>query len=149
MKKVKIIAGISWAFLCLILILILFPGLNSFSGSVSKLPFMKINPRYSGGEVVSQKVTDRCTLDVRRPVFNGLLKERTSGFIQLDWRGDLPEIIIDSIDYNGDTKMDFCILVNRKESKTDLEIFSPEVRRVDISTPTSYGWAVRIGLLKK
>ena len=149
MKKVKIIAGISWAFLCLILILILFPGLNSFSGSVSKLPFMKINPRYSGGEVVSHKVADRCTLDVRRPVFNGLLKERNSGFIQLDWRGDVPEIINDSIDYNGDGKKDFCILVNRKEFKTDLESFNPKVKGVVISTPTSYGWSVRVGLLKK
>jgi hypothetical protein len=148
MKKVKIIAGISWAFLCLILILILFPALNSFSGSVSRLPFMKINPRYSGGEVVSQKVADRCTLDVRRPVFNGLLKERTSGFIQLDWRGYVPEIINDSIDYNGDGNKDFCILVNRKEFKTNLESFNPKVKGVVISTPTSYGWSVRIGLLK-
>ena len=30
MKKIKIIAGITWAFAGLILIIILFPGLNSF-----------------------------------------------------------------------------------------------------------------------
>ena len=58
MKKIKIIAGIFWAFLCMILILILFPGLNSFSGSVARLPFMKINPNYSGGEVAKQIVSD-------------------------------------------------------------------------------------------
>jgi hypothetical protein len=149
MKKVKIIAGISWAFLCLILILILFPGLNSFSGSVSRLPFMKINPRYAGGEVSAQIVAGSCTLDVRKPVFNGLLKERNSGFIQLDWRGEVPEIINDSIDYNGDGIKDFCLSVNRKESKTDLESFNPKVKDVVISTPTTYGWAVRVGLLKE
>jgi hypothetical protein len=149
MKKVKIIAGISWAFLGLILILILFPGLNSFSGSVSKLPFMKINPRYAGGEFAGQIVEGSCTLDVRKPVFNGLLKERNNGFIQLDWRGDVPEIINDSIDYDGDGKKDFCILVNRKESKTDLASFNPKVKGVVISTPTSYGWAVRVGLVKE
>jgi hypothetical protein len=148
MKKAKIFAGISWAFLCLILILILFPGLNSFSGSVSKLSFMKINPRYTGGEVVSRIVADRCTLDVREPVFKGLFRDRNSGFIQMDWRGEIPEIIKDTIDYNGDGKKDFSILVNRKETKTDLEPFSPEVQGVVISTPTSYGWSVRIGLLK-
>src|SRR5450759_1624959 len=100
MKKIKIIAGISWAFLGLILIIILFPGLNSYSVSVSKLPFMKLNPRYSGGEIVKQIVADRCTLDIRKPVFNGFLKERNKGFVQLDWRGNIPELINDSIDYD-------------------------------------------------
>jgi hypothetical protein len=149
MKKAKIIAGISWAFICLILILILFPGLNSFSGSVSKLSFMKINPRYTGGEVVSTIVADRCTLDVREPVFKGLFRDRNSGFVQMDWRGDVPEIICDSIDYNYDGKKDFYIMVNRKESDTDLKSFNPKVFGVVISTPTSYGWAVRVGLLKE
>jgi len=149
MKKAKIIAGTFWAFICLILILILFPGLNSFSRSVSKLSFMKINPRYTGGEIVNKIVEERCTLDVRKPVFTGLLRDRNSGFVQMDWRGEVPEFIRDTIDYNDDGKKDFCILVNRKESKTDLESFSPEVRGIVISTPTSYGWAVRVGVLKE
>lgn len=148
MKKVKIIAGIGWAVLCLILIIILFPGLNRFSISVSKLPFMKINPRYTGGEVASQIIEGSCTLDVRKPVFNGFLKERNSGFVQLDWRGSIAGIINDSIDYDGDGKKDFCILVNRKESKTMLEPFNKKVGGVAISTPTSYGWAVRVALRK-
>jgi hypothetical protein len=148
MKKVKIIAGISWAIFCLILILILFPGLNSFSGSVSKLPFMKLNPRYTGGEIANQVIQERCTLDIRKPVFNGFLKERTSGFVQLDWHGTIPEMIKDSIDYDHDGNMDFCILVDRKNSKTVWDPISKKVKGVVISTPTSYGWAVRIGLLK-
>ena len=148
MKKVKIIAGICWAFAGLILIIILFPGLNSYSVSVSKLPFMKLNPRYTGGEIASQIITGSCTLDIRKPVFNGFLKDRKSGFVQLDWRGNIPEMIIDSIDYDTDGNKDFCISVNRKESKTNLESFNPKVRGVVISTPTSYGWSVRVGLLK-
>jgi hypothetical protein len=148
MKKVKIIAGICWAFAGLILIIILFPGLNSYSVSVSKLPFMKLNPRYTGGEIACQIITGSCTLDIRKPVFNGFLKDRKSGFVQLDWRGNIPEMIIDSIDYDTDGNKDFCISVNRKESKTNLESFNPKVRGVVISTPTSYGWSVRVGLLK-
>ncbi len=80
MKKVKIIAGISWAFICLIVIIILFPGLNSFSVSVSKLPFMKLNPRYTGGEIASQIVMERCTLDIRKPVFQWVFKGKEFGF---------------------------------------------------------------------
>ena len=148
MKKAKIIAGISWAFLGLILIIILFPGLNSFSVSVSKLPFMKLNPRYTGGEIANQIVAESCTLNIRKPVFNGFLRETKSGFVQVDWHGTVPEMIKDSIDYDHDGKKDFCIQVNRKKSKTDLKSFNSKVKDVIISTPTSYGWAVRVGLLK-
>jgi len=148
MKKLKIIAGITWAFLCLILILVLFPGLNSFSGSVSKLPFMKLNPRYSGGEVAKQIVAESCTLEVRKPVFNGFFRERDKGFVQLDWRGILPETIKDSVDYDNDGIKDFCIIVNTKDSKSMINNFNSKVKDVIISTPTSYGWAVRVGLIK-
>ena len=148
MKKVKIIAGISWALFCLILIIILFPGLNSFSLSVSKLPFMKLNPRYTGGEIADQVISKSCTLDIRKPVFNGFLKERNSGFVQLDWHGTIPEILKDSIDYNHDGIKDFCVLIDRKNSKTVLDPINRKIKGVLISTPTSYGWAVRIGLIK-
>ena len=148
MKKVKIIAGICWAFAGLILIIILFPGLNSFSASVSKLPFMKLNPRYTGGEIASQMINGSCTLNIRKPVFNGFLKDRKSGFVQVDWRGSLPDLINDTIDYDNDGNEDFCILVERKESKTDLVSFNAKVKGFVISTPVSFGWSVRIGLLK-
>jgi hypothetical protein len=146
MKKVKIIAGISWAFLGLILIFILFPGLNSFSLSVSKLPFMKLNPIYTGGEIARQMITSSCTLDVRVPVFNGFMKEKSSGFVQMDWHGTIPETIKDSVDFDNDGKIDFNILINRKDLKTTIEPFNDKVKKVLISTPTSYGWAVRVGL---
>jgi hypothetical protein len=146
MKKVKIIAGVCWAFAGLILIVILFPALNGFSVSVSKLPFMKLNPRYTGGEVSRQIITGNCTLDIRKPVFNGFLKESKSGFVQIDWRGSVPEMINDSIDYDNDGKKDFCISVNRTASKSNLEIFNNRVNKILISTPTSYGWAARVGL---
>jgi hypothetical protein len=148
MKKVKIIAGITWAFSGLILIIILFPGLNSFSVSASKLPFMKINPRYSGGEIAKQIIVDKCTLDIRKPVFNGLFKERKTGFVQMDWRGSLPGLINDSIDYDQDGKKDFSISVDRNNSKTILKPFSNKVGEINISTATSYGWAVRVALVK-
>jgi hypothetical protein len=148
MKKVKIIAGISWALFCLILIIILFPGLNSFSLSVSKLPFMKLNPRYTGGEIADQVISKSCTLDIRKPVFNGFLKERNLGFVQLDWHGTIPDIIKDSIDYNHDGIKDFCVLIDRKNSKTVLDPINRKIKGVLISTQTSYGWAVRVGLIK-
>jgi len=149
MKKIKIIAGIAWAFICLILILILFPGLNSFSTSASKLPFMKINPNFSGGEVAQQFVTESCTLEIRKPVFDGLLRERTKGFVQIGWRGNLPDIIDDTIDFDSDSDPDFHVLIDTRDQKTKLDPLCPEVLDLNISTPVSYGWAIRVNLKKK
>jgi hypothetical protein len=148
MKKTKIVAGIFWAFAGLIIMIIFFPMLNSLSASVSRLPFMKINPRYSGGDVAYTIVESKCTLDVRKPVFNGLFRERNSGFVQIDWRGTVPDRINDTIDFDRDGRKDFCILIDRKSSKTDLKPLNSDIENVSISTQTSYGWAVRIGLRK-
>lgn len=149
MKKLKIIAGLAWAFAGLILILILFPGLSSFAGSASRLPFMKINPNLTGGNVARQMISEGCTLDIRKPVFNGLIGERKNGFVQIDWRGNVPETINDTIDYNNDGYSDFSVIINRKESKTELASFSPLVKKIGVSTQTSYGWAIRVELKKE
>ena len=148
MKKIKIIAGIFWAFAGLIVIIVMFPGLNSLSGSVSRLPFMKINPRYTGGDVAYQIAEKSCTLEIRKPVFNGFLKDRNSGFVQIDWRGTVPEIINDTIDFDNDGKKDFHIIIDRKKESAILEPSNKMITDVQISTPTSYGWAVRVGLTK-
>jgi hypothetical protein len=148
MRKIKIIAGVTWALAGLILILILFPGLNSFSSSAARLPFMKINPNYSGGEVAKQLFSQCCTVDIRRPVFDGLLKERKNGFVQIDWRGNLPEKLSDTIDYDLNGIPDFLIQVDRNSSESQLVPFNPHVINVEISTLTSYGWAVRVGIKK-
>lgn len=148
MKKIKIIAGVAWALICLLIILGLFPGLNHLSSSAAKLPFMKINPNFSGGETVRQAITDNCTLNIRRPVFDGLIKEREKGFVQLDWRGIVPEKINDTIDYDSDGIADFHIAVDRNSSLSDLDPVNPGVTKILLSTATSYGWSVRIGLKK-
>ena len=148
MKKIKIIAGTIWALLCLLLILILFPGLNSFSGSAAKLPFMKINPNYSGGEVAKHIISKNYTIDIRKPVFDGLIKERKSGFVQIDWRGTIPDDITDTIDYDLDGNADFRIRIGRGVQLAEISSFNCKVRKILISTPTSYGWAVRVEVQK-
>jgi hypothetical protein len=148
MKRVKIVAGIIWAFIGLVIIIILFPGLNSFSASASKLPFMKINPNYSGGEVANRYISEGCTLVVRKPVFDGLIRERKSGFVQIDWRGNLPGIINDTIDYNTDSRPDFVIRIDSANMVTSISPLDKRVGEIMFSGRTSYGWAVRVRLKK-
>lgn len=146
MKKVKIIAGIAWAFICLIIMIGFFPGYNALAGAFAKLPFMKINPTMSGGEVATSIISECCTLDVRKPVFDGLTGQRKNGFVQIDWRGNIPEEIVDTIDYDSDNVSDFALRIDCRNSETELEAFSSKVRDLGVSTATSYGWAVRVNL---
>jgi hypothetical protein len=147
MKKIKMITGIAWAFAGLLIIIILFPGLTGFSKSLGHLSFMKINPNYSGGDIAFSDTVPGYRLDVRKPVFDGLVGERKKGFVQFDWRGRIPEIISDTIDFDRDGKTDFVIVINTRESKTSIERLDRRVESVNVSTATSYGWAVRINLI--
>ena len=146
MKKIKIIAGITWAFAGLIIILVLFPGLTVFSKSLAQLPFMKINPHYSGGEIAFREINPGCTLVVRKPVFDGLWKERKHGFVQVDWRGNLPEIISDTIDFDSNGNSDFLITINTEKPETEFHPLDKKVEDINVSTATSYGWAVRVNI---
>jgi hypothetical protein len=148
MKKIRIIAGIAWAFLSLLVILVLFPGLNTFSESLAKLPFMHINPNYSGGEIAHQVTAGNYAIDIRKPVFDGLSGQRKKGFVQIDWRGNLPEEIVDTVDYDLDNKPDFRIRIVRGRSSTELTPFDSRVGDAILSTATSYGWSVRVALRK-
>jgi hypothetical protein len=148
MKKIKIIAGTVWALLCLLLILILFPGLNSFSGSAANLPFMKINPNFSGGEIAKQIILGNYTIDIRKPVFEGLIKERKIGFVQIDWRGTIPDEIADTINYDLDGNADFRIRIRGGVQLAEINSFNCKVGKILISTPTSYGWAIRVEVQK-
>lgn len=148
MMKVKIFAGIVWAIACLILLLLLFPGVNSLSGTLAKRKFMKINPNYTGGEIAWHYDRKDYSVDVRHPVFDGLIKEKKKGFVQVDWRGNIPDIINDTIDYDLDGKADVCIMIERNKSKTEITPLNSRTGKLLMSTPTSYGWAVRIALSK-
>jgi hypothetical protein len=148
MKKIQMIAGIGWAFAGLLIIIIIFPGLTGFAKSLGHLSFMKINPNYSGGGVAFSDTVPGYVLDIRKPVFDGLLGERKKGFVQLDWRGRIPGFISDTIDFDKDGKSDLVIVINTRESKTGIEPLDRRVESVNVSTATSYGWAVRINLIK-
>ena len=104
MNKLLSILGYIWAGICLLFVLIMFPGLDSFSKQIARLTFMKINPIYSGGEVVRQIELENYTIELHEPVFEALIGESSEGFVQLRWiwKSEIPELIKDTIDYNDD-----------------------------------------------
>jgi hypothetical protein len=151
MKKILTILGYIWAGICLLTVLIMFTGLDSFSKQLARLPFMKINPIYSGGEVIKKIETSDYTIELHEPVFESLIGESKEGFVQMEWiwKDTMPESVRDTIDYNNDNKNDFIIHIKTGSKEIVLEKIEEKVQDVDASAMTQDGWIVRIGLSRK
>lgn len=115
MNRLKSILGHTWAILALPIILATFMGLDFWAKSLAKVTDVKISPWFSGGEIIRTLVHENYMTMLHRPVFDGLFGERKVGFIQINWvplSEDLPPVINEEIDIEGDGKSDFRIQLN-------------------------------------
>jgi len=151
MKKLKIILGFTWAAVCLLIILIMFPGLDSFSRQLAKLSFMKVNPTISGGDVARSVEYEDYTLNIHEPVFEALIGESSKGFIQLDWiwKDSIPVPVKDSIDFNMDDHIDFIISIDPLSERVHLDSLQPFVEEITNQARLEDGWIVRVGLINE
>jgi len=151
MKKLKIILGFIWAAVCLLIILIMFPGLDNFSTQFAKLSFMKVNPTLTGGDVARSVEYEDYTLNIHEPVFEALIGESTKGFIQLEWiwTDSIPVTVKDSIDFNMDDHIDFIIGIDPLSNQVHLDPLQPFVEEITDEAQLEDGWIVRIGLVNE
>jgi hypothetical protein len=151
MKRLLTILGFIWAVLCLVIVLVMFPGLDSCSRHLAKLPFMKINPAFSGGDTATTICYDNYTLYIHEPVFAALIGESSKGFVQLDWtwKDSIPVVVSDSIDYDSDLVPDLIIGIDPSSEKLKIEPLNDVVGEIEASSRTRDGWIVRVGLEKR
>jgi len=156
MAKLKSVLGYTWAVVCFLIILATFFGNQKFSQALSRAPFMKINPLYSGGEV--EETVDHLTYKtlIHRPVFEALIGESAEGFVQVNWvfmKGggfeDLPNPIVEKVDFDLDEKDDFEINLNTQTGDASLIAYNSSVVSVLLTSKLSDGWVARINLLNK
>jgi hypothetical protein len=151
MKTLRSIAGYSWAFLALFITLATFMGSPYFSRKLASASGVTISPWFSGGEVAAIRDHGSYTTKIRRPVFDGLISERKSGFVQIDWEseGALPAEIEERIDHNSDKAHDFTIRLNTSTGKVQLTAYDSSVKSVERVYRIKKGWAVRVLLRKQ
>ncbi len=151
MQTVKSAIGYAWGACALLIVLACFIGSDYFSHKLAAATGVKISPRFSGGEVVAatEHVTYR-TL-IHRPVFDGLFSEWHNGFIQVNWepKQSLPARIEEAIDYDGDGKTDFSIVLDTTSGTASLSGQSPSVVGIQGTYKLKAGWAARILLRKE
>ena len=148
LKKLRSFIAYFIASFSLIIVTYLFINLGSISEIISKLPFMKINPIFSGGEICNEILKENYKIYVHKPVFPSLIGNSDFGFVQLDYKYSANIILKDSIDYNQDNQVDFYISSSANLDSLYLDIFNREVHNISRNLVLKDGRLIRIGLRK-
>jgi hypothetical protein len=149
MKKIWIFPAYLWASLCIILIPVTFIGNNGLARQLAKLPFMKVNPIYSGGETDRSYNHDSLTITINKPVFEALIGESAMGFVQVRFSAadKLPDNIAEEIDYDNDGKPDFSVSIDTNTGNTGFESLNKDVLSLLVSSKVYDEWIIRIKLI--
>ena len=130
MNRLKSILGYVWAILAIPIVLATFIGMDFWARGLAKATAVKISPWYTGGEVTRTRTHKGYRTEIHRPVFDGLLGERDEGFVQINWipeGTELPPVIEEEIDFNGDGSSDFFIRLNTRTNEAFLRPYNGKV----------------------
>ena len=123
-RKLKSSLGLTWAALCLVLLLAAFIGLNFWSEMFARGTGIRISPHFSGGEVRQTLRHGAYKALLHRMVFDGMLSDRATGFVQIDWvpeaKQSLPARIEEDVDIDGDGASDCIIRIDTVRNETQL-----------------------------
>jgi hypothetical protein len=118
-----------------------FFGMPFFASQLVAVTGLHVHPLYTGGEVAQTIDHERYLTLVHRPVFDGLIGQRSTGFVQIEWQpkdANLPETLDEQIDFDQDGKADFRVQLNTGTDVTTLEpldrrvLSAQEIMRVEI-----------------
>jgi len=150
MKKILTIPAYIWAVACFLLIPVTFIKNDALALQLAKLPFMKIHPKYNGGELNRKYDKGGLGIAVNKTVYAALFGEGNKGFVQVTFstHGQLPELINQTIDYNFDASPDFEVVINTLNGETKLTPLSTTVKSLYASSKVKENWVIRINLEK-
>jgi hypothetical protein len=137
----------SWAVVMMLLIPVMFVGLSTFTHELARFSFMKIHPRYSGGEIAYEYAENEIKFIIHEPVFKWLIKDKNNGILQIEIV--TPKTILEktSIDINGDSTPD--ILIDISEDKgLKITPFTKDISGLQIWSKTKTGWLLRLSIKK-
>jgi hypothetical protein len=151
MSRIKSLVAYGWALLATPLVLATFMGMPFFAHGLVVGTGLHVHPVYTGGEVVRTIDHGPYRTLVHRPVFAGLIGERSRGFVQLQWQptdANLPEWLDEPIDFDADGTSDFQIRLNTRTNAADLKSSDPRVLSVGATIPVENARIIRINLLR-
>ncbi len=150
MKKIRIIPAYIWAAACFILIPITFIKNDALAEKLARLPFMKIHPKYSGGDERIAYIKNGLHISVFEPVYSGIKGKGSDGFVQVRFSGTnkMPGTINEAIDYDLNGDPDFKVSINTADGTTALEKLNNHVQSIQVSSKVKDYWLVRVNVVR-
>ena len=130
MIRLKTFLCYTWALTAIPIVLATFMGMNFWAEKLVAITGLEVSPWCTGGQVAHTIKHNQYQTLIHRPVFDGLIKERRKGFVQIKWAPNesvLPKHIDEEIDFDADGKNDFRIKLNTETNETELQKFNKEV----------------------
>jgi len=151
MQKLRSIFGYSVAVIAIPVILATFIGMNFWSEKLVDVTGLTITPWFNGGEVVRTIEHGEYRTLIHREVFDGLIKEKNVGFVQLDWEpiNKVPSQLVEEIDYDNDGTIDFKIEFYTRNVKAIIKEDSSEVGKLTHCYKLRDRYMIRVELNKK
>jgi len=150
MKKLRIIPAYLWAAACFILIPITFIKNDALAEKLARLPFMKIHPKYSGGDERMAYINNGLNISVFEPVYSGIKGKGSDGFVQVKFAGanNLPSTINEAIDFDLNGDPDFKVSINTINGATTLEKINNHVQSIQVSSKVKDYWLIRVNVVR-
>ena len=128
MRRFRAILGTAWAAAALPIVLAGFFGMDRCSKQLVAATGIQVSPWFTGGEALRTEDHGSWQTVIHRPVFDGLFRQRRSGFVQVDWKptGEtpLPPKIEESEDLDGDGSADVRILLDTVANRAEVASLS-------------------------
>jgi hypothetical protein len=153
MVKLKSLFAYAWVLLATPIVLATFMGYRSFSRTLAEATGVKVSPWFVGGDVVREIEHGGYRTVLRRPVFKGLVGQRSTGFVQVEWQPaeglSLPELVKESVDYDGDGTDDFAVSLETAANRATLASHSARVLGVERVYDLGRERAIRVRLRRQ
>lgn len=116
-------------------VLLVFLNLDGWSQMLAQLPFMKIDPYISGGQVIDSVKVDSSSAYIHETVYSGLFANGKDGYQQIN---------VDT-DFNGVVNADgFCYSISASADSLKITLNESNEAVESLSCRTKNGWIVRI-----
>ncbi len=151
-QKLAAGTGYLWALLALPIILATFMGGSFLAHQLVLFTGIKVSPWFTGGDILQTIEHNTYRTLIHRAVFDGLIGERSRGFIQIDFQpegGLLPEKLWEEIDYNQDGTIDFKIQLDSIKNQARLRNKQPYVVGIQSVDKVNDESVVRVLLINR
>jgi hypothetical protein len=148
MKKLLAVPAYIWAVACLFIMMVTFINNDALAKQMAKLSFMKIHPKYQGGELNRSYEENGLKISVNKPVNQAVLKNSHKGYVQVTFasEGPLPTFITRKIDYDFNGSTDFVVSINTTNGKTLINSQTPAVKSLQASSRVKKNWVIRVAI---